>query len=417
MRRAFLILTLLLLLPVALLGALLTPWGLGLAAGFVPGLKVEGISSGLPSRLGVQRFSLSDTEGPWLEVEGAELRLAWRELWERRLRLESFTAQRIALHRLPPSAPAEPAPLALPQLPHLPLALAVDRLALARIELGAPVLGQAAAVSLEGAVGLEAARLSASLALQRLDQAGSARLELALDGAHLTARLNSAEPSGGLLGTLAGVAEAPFALDLSLDGPASGAAWRLDATLGAAEARFTGNARLSPEGAVALDLTGSASPAGLIPAPFAPLAAQITLAAALARAPDGALSLQNLALSLPAGRLTAQGRLGAAEALEARFRLEAAAPALFAPWLPPDLGWRALSAEGQLTGSLAAPILDATLTAEIDLSGDGKWVTYQSFPVKAGTPLKHDFPNGFSAYWIRFKSDKEATVGAHLEYR
>ena len=37
--------------------------------------------------------------------------------------------------------------------------------------------------------------------------------------------------------------------------------------------------------------------------------------------------------------------------------------------------------------------------------------------VKAGTPLKHDFPNGFSAYWIRFKSGKEATVGAHLEYR
>ena len=60
---------------------------------------------------------------------------------------------------------------------------------------------------------------------------------------------------------------------------------------------------------------------------------------------------------------------------------------------------------------------DATLTAEIDLSGDGKWVTYQSFPVKAGTPLKHDFPNGFSAYWIRFQSDKEATVGAQLEYR
>ena len=60
---------------------------------------------------------------------------------------------------------------------------------------------------------------------------------------------------------------------------------------------------------------------------------------------------------------------------------------------------------------------DAILTAEIDLSGDGKWVAYQSFPVKAGTPLKHDFPNGFSAYWIRFKSDKEATVGAQLEYR
>ena len=60
---------------------------------------------------------------------------------------------------------------------------------------------------------------------------------------------------------------------------------------------------------------------------------------------------------------------------------------------------------------------DATLTAEIDLSGRGHWVTYQTFPVKAGTPMEHAFPDGFSAYWIRFKSGEDATISAQLDYR
>jgi hypothetical protein len=60
---------------------------------------------------------------------------------------------------------------------------------------------------------------------------------------------------------------------------------------------------------------------------------------------------------------------------------------------------------------------DATLTAEIDLSGRGHWVTYQTFPVKAGTPVEHAFPDGFSAYWIRFKSGEDATISAQLDYR
>ncbi|MBX9750708.1 MAG: translocation/assembly module TamB domain-containing protein [Roseococcus sp.] len=375
MRRALLILAVLITLPilavVALLSPLGLPWGLTFAAGFVPGLRVEGVSGALPARLAVERLSLADAQGPWLELEGVELRLAWRELWERRLRLTAVAAQRVTLHRLPPSAPSEPSPLALPQLPHLPLAIRVDALDLPRISLGAPVLGQAAELSLAGALGLEAARLSASLVLQRLDRPGHARLQLALDGTHLTGRLEAAEPPGGLVATLAGQPDAPFSADLSLDGPASGAEWRLEATLGPAEARLGGNASLSPEGAVALALNGSVTPDGLLPAQFAPLAAQVTLAAALARAPDGALSLDRLALALPAGRLEGEARLDAAEALTGRIRLEAAAPALFAPWLPPGLTWGALTAEGRVTGRLAAPALDVTVTSQA-LAGLGE---------------------------------------------
>jgi hypothetical protein len=60
---------------------------------------------------------------------------------------------------------------------------------------------------------------------------------------------------------------------------------------------------------------------------------------------------------------------------------------------------------------------DCTITAEIDLTGDGRWVAYQSFPVKAGKPLEHAFPEAFSAYWIRFRSDRAASASALLDYR
>jgi translocation and assembly module TamB len=368
MRWVLRLLLVLLLLPVLAVGALLTPWGtswgLGVAAGFVPGLSVTGISGPLPSRLAIQRLSLADAEGPWLEAEGAELRLAWRELLSWRLRLELVAAQRIALHRLPASEPAEPAPLALPQLPNLPLPLRIERLELARVELGEAVLGQAAALSLRGDLGLEAARLSADLALERLDAPGRATLALGLDGERLSAHLAASEPPGGLVASLAGLPAAPFQLDLTLDGPASGAAWSLEASLGAAEARFTGQASLSPAGEIALTLAGSADPAGLLPAEFAPLAAPLGLDAALARAPDGALVLRRLALTAPAGQASAEGRLGADETVQAQFRLALAPPATFAAWLPEGLGWRSLTAEGRVTGRLAAPTLDVTLHAE-----------------------------------------------------
>ncbi|WP_431302833.1 translocation/assembly module TamB domain-containing protein [Sediminicoccus sp. BL-A-41-H5] len=354
----------LVLLPVLALGALLTPWGLSAVAGFVPGLRTEGISGPLPARLAVERLSMSDADGTWLEVEGAELRLAWRDLLSWRLRLEAVAARRIALHRLPPSESAEPAPLAVPRMPHLPLPIRIERLDLARLELGAPVLGQAAALSLRGDLALEAARLSADLSLERLDAPGRVTLDLGLDGERLSARIAASEPPGGLVPSLAGLPAAPFRLDLTLDGPASGAAWSLDATLGEAEARFTGQASLSPAGEIALSLAGTATPAGLLPTEFAPLAATLRLDAALTRAPDGALALPRLSVTAPAGEVSAEAGLGADERLAASFRLTAAPPAAFAAWLPEGLGWRALTAEGRVTGSLAAPALDVTLHAE-----------------------------------------------------
>jgi hypothetical protein len=60
--------------------------------------------------------------------------------------------------------------------------------------------------------------------------------------------------------------------------------------------------------------------------------------------------------------------------------------------------------------------VDTTILVEVDISGFGDWVTYQSLPVKAGVALEHQFADGFSAYWIRFSSDHDASASAQLRY-
>jgi len=56
----------------------------------------------------------------------------------------------------------------------------------------------------------------------------------------------------------------------------------------------------------------------------------------------------------------------------------------------------------------------AKITAEIDINGNGKWVTYRTFEVDG--EASHIFPDAFSAYWIRFRSDRDCTATATLRY-
>lgn len=58
--------------------------------------------------------------------------------------------------------------------------------------------------------------------------------------------------------------------------------------------------------------------------------------------------------------------------------------------------------------------IPATITAEIDITGNDNWAQYMSFKID-GTST-YSFPDSFSAYWIRFSSDKDCTATATLVY-
>ena len=60
---------------------------------------------------------------------------------------------------------------------------------------------------------------------------------------------------------------------------------------------------------------------------------------------------------------------------------------------------------------------EAIITAEVDVSGNGDWMAIKTFHLKPDEFIIHHFPDAFSAYWIRFRSDRATTATATLEYR
>ncbi|MEM7305018.1 MAG: hypothetical protein AAF682_00035 [Planctomycetota bacterium] len=92
------------------------------------------------------------------------------------------------------------------------------------------------------------------------------------------------------------------------------------------------------------------------------------------------------------------------------------------PWLATDVEAGELSDPYLITGfdrktlHLAhAGTGTVKLTVEVDISGDGEWVSYATFAV-AEEGRTHVFPASFGAYWVRVRSDRRATVTAQLRY-
>jgi translocation and assembly module TamB len=374
MRRAFriligLVLALPLLLVALVAGALV--WANGesgrttiarLASENVPGLILEGLQGPLPGRIGVARLVMADGNGAWLEVEDAVIALDLWALLRREARIEAVAARRIALHRLPP--PGEPtppdpdAPL-IPALPDLPVALRLDRLAADRIELGEAVAGVAAVLSAEGEAVLAAGRLSAQLAVRRLDAPAEATLalDLAPGADRLAARLDAQEPAGGLLPTLLGLPDQAAQARLTLDGPASGARLDLAASLGeqvtvAAE----GTVRAAPDGAAGAVLTLRIAAAPLLPEEFrgAAMPMEVSLDAAIDAAQR--VTLRRLAVQAPAARVEAEGGADlAAQTLDVALRAAVGGSAALGTLVPPQARWDALNVQARAEGRMNAP--------------------------------------------------------------
>jgi hypothetical protein len=58
-----------------------------------------------------------------------------------------------------------------------------------------------------------------------------------------------------------------------------------------------------------------------------------------------------------------------------------------------------------------------SIRVELDVTGEGDWMPYQTFGVKPGEVAKHEFPENCQAYWLRVVSSVDTTATARLEYR
>ena len=67
----------------------------------------------------------------------------------------------------------------------------------------------------------------------------------------------------------------------------------------------------------------------------------------------------------------------------------------------------------EISHANAAPV---TFTVEVDFAADNSWHEYARFTVAPGQTLRHVFPDGYSAHWVRVQSDTTTTATAQFTY-
>ena len=155
-------------------------------------VTVTGFRGALSGQATLERLTISDADGEWLTLNDATLDWNRAALFSGRLEVTELSAREILLPRL--AAPAEsdaPSPEAGRfQLPELPVSVEIGRIAAERVELGEPLFGVEAVISMEGALSLSDGDGAADLDVTRLDQPGSISLDTGFQNATGDLRLD-----------------------------------------------------------------------------------------------------------------------------------------------------------------------------------------------------------------------------------
>ncbi|HEX5454479.1 MAG TPA: translocation/assembly module TamB domain-containing protein [Stellaceae bacterium] len=281
-------------------------------------LNIEEVAGSAPFHVRAGRVEISDKRGVWLALGDVRLDISAAALLAGKVRFTRLTAASAEMRRLPVSpapAPAKPVPWSERlQPPRTSYPLAIDRLAVDRIVLDPAVLGERVTMRLAGAADLVDREVRASLDLHRTDgEKGSLSLALKMGGApqRLTLRLEVSEPSGLLLARLLHRTDRPpLALSLAGDGPVADWHGKLRASAGDL-ANMEADLGLKASRGVALQLSGTAAVARLLPPDLAPLIGnEVRVSARGGIKDDGSLSLAALSLAAAAGTLTGDAELG-----------------------------------------------------------------------------------------------------------
>ena len=59
---------------------------------------------------------------------------------------------------------------------------------------------------------------------------------------------------------------------------------------------------------------------------------------------------------------------------------------------------------------------DVTFDVEVDFLGDGTWRPYGSFTVEPGGYVHHEFPDAYSAHWVRVRADRACQASVQFMY-
>lgn len=289
-------------------------------------VRIRGFEGALSSRATIRELTIADDAGVWLAIRGLALDWDRAALFSGRIEITALTAQSIEVLRAPGSAsgPDLPSPTARTPfaLPELPVSIRLGELRADRVQLGAPILGEAAAFRLDGGAELEGGQGGARIEAVRIDgAAGRFAILGAFDNAsrRLQLEVTLDEGPGGIAAGLLGIPDRPaIALSARGDGPID--AFRADISLATAgQDRLAGQVTFldttpdtgAAQGAVfRLDLGGDLRPL-LSPDLHAFFGAEARLAAQGSRDDDGTLRLTELDARTGAFDLSGQAELGA----------------------------------------------------------------------------------------------------------
>ena len=264
-------------------------------------VRIEGFQGALSSRAQIAELTIADDEGIWLRLTDVALDWSRAALLVGRIEVNSLTAGRIELTRLPQTDPEAPSPEASPfALPELPVSVRIGALTADAISLGPTILGEPVVARLEGSANLAGGDGQAELRLERTDGTMG---RLALEGAfanasrELSLDLSLQEPQGGIASRLIGLPGEP-ALDLTIAGAGPLADFTADVALASdGEDRFAGTVALAADAdgtqRFGVDLQGDVTPL-FLPEYRAFFGPDVGLFAEGSRSPEGLMSLDDL---------------------------------------------------------------------------------------------------------------------------
>ncbi|HEX2788956.1 MAG TPA: translocation/assembly module TamB domain-containing protein [Steroidobacteraceae bacterium] len=214
------------------------------------GVVLQGLAGRFPDQLRLARLQLSDPQGQWLEAD--ELQLNWwpLPLIRRHARVDLLQAARVHIERAPDY------PARNPPSPSSGLwlrRLRVDKLDIQRLELGAPLAGNAVALRLQGGASITSwQQASGQLTAQRLDEVPATyRVLLHVDSARVRGQLDVEEDANGPLTHLIQLPDlGVLSAHLTLDGPRDAIDTRLTLHGGALQGSAAGSVNLNTRAAV-----------------------------------------------------------------------------------------------------------------------------------------------------------------------
>jgi translocation and assembly module TamB len=217
-------------------------------------IRITGLAGHVPDDLRADRLELRDGQGLWLAANDVHVQWSPAQLLHEAIHLELVEAASVQFARLP-RAHAPPRDGASAGPPRID----IERIALPRVDIGAPLAGAPATVSIQGSLGIDWPREgNADLRVLRTDAPGTYQLQARVDASTVQADLAVEEPAHGLLAGLADLADlGAVSAQLHLQGARAAPALRASLAAGALRATAAGSIDGNAQ-TWSLDLTGSA---------------------------------------------------------------------------------------------------------------------------------------------------------------